>query len=39
VSSINHFVDKMERDTGISPSLDENEIKEYIQMIIREKKE
>jgi len=34
-----NFVDKMERDTGIPPSLDENEIREYIQMIIREKKE
>jgi hypothetical protein len=34
-----NFVDKMERDTGIPPSLDENEIKDYIQMVIREKKE
>lgn len=34
-----NFVNKMERDTGIPPSLDENEIKQYIQMIIREKKE
>ena len=34
-----NFVDEIERDTGIPPSLDENEIKEYIQMIIREKKE
>ena len=29
----------MERDTGIPPSLDENEIREYIKMIIKEKKE
>lgn len=34
-----NFVDKIERDTGIPPSLDENEIREYIQMIIRERKE
>jgi hypothetical protein len=34
-----NFVDKMERDTGIPPSLDENEIKDYIQMVIREKRE
>jgi hypothetical protein len=34
-----NFVDEMERETGIPPSLDENEIKEYIQMIIKEKKE
>jgi hypothetical protein len=34
-----NFVDKMERDTGIPPSLDQDEIREYIQMVIREKKE
>ena len=34
-----NFVDKMERDIGIPQSLDENEIREYIKMIIEEKKE
>jgi len=34
-----NFVDKMEQDTGVPTSLDENEIKEYIQMMIREKRE
>ena len=34
-----NFVDKIERDPGIPPSLDENEIREYFKMIIKEKKE
>jgi len=33
-----NFVDEMERDTGVRTSLNENEIREYIQMIIKEKK-
>jgi hypothetical protein len=33
-----NFVDEMERDTGVRTSLNENEIRESIQMIIKEKK-
>ena len=34
-----NFVDKIERDTGVPTFLDENKIKEYIQMIIKERKQ
>ncbi len=33
-----NFVDDMEKDTGVRTSLNEDEIKEYIQMIVREKR-
>ena len=32
------FVDKMEKDTGIPTSLNDDEIRQYIQTVIKEKK-
>ena len=32
------FVDKMEKDTGIPTSLNEDDIRQYIQAVIKEKK-
>jgi hypothetical protein len=34
-----NFVDKMQMDTGVPTSLDENEIRDYIQAVIKEKKQ
>ena len=34
-----NFVDKMQKDTGVPTSLDENEIRDYIQAVIKEKKQ
>ena len=34
-----NFVDKMQKDTGVPTPLDENEIRDYIQAVIKEKKQ